>query len=86
MEEGVTFSQFVDIVLIEQVRHILSDIYIADKLINLLLSSELDFISHLQGDSFDVYEELMSGFTAMDIERSGKITSQSLRKLASRLG
>ena len=37
VEDGVTFSQFVDIVLIEQ------------------------------GDSFDVYEELMSGFTAMDI-------------------
>ena len=33
----MNFSQFVDIVLIEQ------------------------------GDSFDVYEELMSGFTAMDI-------------------
>eukprot|EP00116_Pleurobrachia_bachei_P002058 sb/3462320/ len=37
VREGITFPQFVDIVLIEQ------------------------------GDSFDVYEELMSGFTAMDI-------------------
>jgi len=55
VDEGVTFSQFVDIVLIEQ------------------------------GDSFDVYEELMSGFTAMDIERNDKITSQSLRKLCKRL-
>jgi len=56
IDKGISFSQFVDIVLTEQ------------------------------GDSIDVYEELLSGFSAMDVERSGKITVESLKKLCCVIG